>query len=359
MRLSVAEQPGAALELMERVLRGGAPLASEYPLVFDEDQKGRFVIAEEAGQVSSTCAILERELVFPGGKLRVGLIGSVSTAEPMRGRGLASAVLARAEAELAAGGCVCSLLWAEDESFYSRRGYREFGSEVDYGLPLELAPLLPKTAGVRRANPADFAAMHRLYLNHERRVERTGEQSALLFAMPGMATWVHECGGALDAYTCFERGDDLANTIHEWAGDADATLACVRGVLEAHGPGTEEGLLFLMAPAPSGDLGERLETLGAVWARGILGLGKVLDAEALLDLLCSRASLPLTFDGTGPDVWRIKGPKGEAQVESSQLLGLVCAPRAERTALVGLEEQLGVEFMRLPETPFLWGLDSI
>ncbi len=359
MKISVDERPGAALSLMESALRDGLPLAAEYPLVFEEGAQGRFVVAQEAGRVGSTCAILERELVWPGGGMRFGLIGAVSTDEAQRGRGLASAVLERAEAELAARGCAVAILWAEDASFYTNRGYSEVGAEVDYCLSAELASRLPDTSHIRMATTRDFDEMHSLYMQHERRVERSAEESRALFATPGMQVLVQESAARLAAYACYERGMDLKNVLHEWAGAPEGVLACARMWLEGLVPNQDREGLFLMAPSSSGALGALLDSLGAPSACGILGMGKLLAPGLVLDELCRAAEHGLTHEQVGEGRWRLQARAGSTERTSEQLLQLIFPPRAERDEITRLETRLGVRFEGLPATPFFWGLDSI
>ena len=103
--------------LMERVLRGGAPLAAEYPLVFEHGFPGRIVALEEHGDVRSACGILVRDFAIGAARVRAGLIGSVTTDPAWRRRGLASRLLDRAEAMLAHDGCSLALLWADEPAF--------------------------------------------------------------------------------------------------------------------------------------------------------------------------------------------------------------------------------------------------
>jgi GNAT superfamily N-acetyltransferase len=359
LNFSVSEEVGDALALMEQALRGGEPLAAEYPLVFSEGASGRFIIAEESGQVGSTCAILERELLMPGGRLRIGLIGAVSTDEAQRGRGLASAVLERAEAELSSRGCAFSILWADDASFYHKRGYRQIGAETDYALPVDLLPALPSVDGVRKATVQDFDELHRQYTAHECRVDRSLEDSRVLFATPGMSVLVHESNGMVDGYACYERGQDLKNVIHEWAGAPEGVLACARVWLEALAKQGRHDALYLMAPAPAGPLGTLLTELGAPSAQGVLGMAKLLDAEAMLDELCLCASRPLVFQTLREDSWRVIGPGGTVDLDREQMLPLIFAPAGDRSEIERVQNILGIELSSLPRTPFLWGLDSI
>lgn len=359
MKLKVSETPGAALRVMEEALRGGEPLASEFPLVFGDDAEALFITAGDELEVHSACAVLVRDLITPAGGLRVGLIGSVSTSEEERGRGLASAVLERAERELAERGCAVSLLWAEDASFYERRGYQEISAERDFVLTVERAEELPDASGVRAATEADHDRMHQLYRAHSRRVERSAEESQQLFATPGMRVLVQEERGEVSAYACYERGGDLAQVVHEWAGSTRGVLACVRALLEEPSCVAAGGALYLMAPADAGALGAELDGLGVPSACGILGMAKLLRPEALLTPLCESASRELEVLQQRPGSWELKGPAGSVELSAAGLLELVLAPRADRAVVDRVEVALGLELHGLPWTPFVWGLDSI
>jgi len=93
-------------ELVELVMRAGAPIAAEYPLVFERGSGAAWAVIEDNGQPVSACALLPRELWVDGETLRVGLIGSVVTHPGYRGQGLASRVLQAAEQELQRRGCL-------------------------------------------------------------------------------------------------------------------------------------------------------------------------------------------------------------------------------------------------------------
>jgi len=84
------DRNASALELMQRVLRDGEPLAPEYPLVFRDEFPGRVIALGEGEEVRSACAVLTREFLIDGERVRGGLIGSVSTDPEWRHQGLAS-----------------------------------------------------------------------------------------------------------------------------------------------------------------------------------------------------------------------------------------------------------------------------
>lgn len=357
MQTSVLEDSQSALALMRGALRDGAAFEDEYPLVFGADAPGRVVaVRGEDESIIGACATLVRELVFPGGRLATGLIGSVCTREDQRGRGVASAVLRRAESELAAAGAALSILWADEPDFYTRRGYQQFGAELDFALPRALAKRLPQVAGVREITEDDLGRVHELYEAGSSRVARSkSETRALLFA-PGVKVRVHEAGGVVDAYACYERGGDLERVVHEWCGEAKGVLACVRSWLEPLGEGDA---IFLMAPGTDSAVASELRALEAPSAQGILGMAKVIDEGRLLDELCAAAADPITFQSLSGGLWRVVGRGGVVELTRERLLHLVLPPAGDRSALEAFENVLGVSFPGLPRAAFLWGLDSI
>ena len=356
MRGQVVASPGPALDVMRDSLRGGAAFEDEYPLVFGAGFPGSFVVVEDDRGAAGGCAFLHRTLQFPAGSLDVGLIGSVCTREDRRGRGIASGVLRDAEAELASKGAALAILWAEDADFYTRRGYQAFGAEIDFAVPFSLLDRLPTSSRAREARDSDAEWIHALYEQHEARARRSLAETRALLGVPGMQVRVHETAGVVDAYACYERGEDLSRVVHEWAGSADGVLACMREWLAAV---DADEAIFLMSPCASSELVQRLEALGAPSSVGVLGMAKVLDAERLLDEMCAAASDPITFQSLEGGSWRVVGRGGVVELTRERILDLVLPPGGDRTALGAFENILGVTFPGLPRMPFLWGLDSI
>ena len=352
---------GGTLAFLERVLATRA-LAAEYPLVFDGRFGGQTMELVEEGEVRAACATLVREFRLGELRVRAGLIGSVATDPAWRGRGLATRLLARAEDELRARGCVFALLWADEAGFYLRRGYAPFGSECDYLLVSELAHVLPPPDGVRALRPGDEPFLHRLHARHAERVERSLAETHALLGVPGMITLVRERPGAPShppqpvAYACLGRGRDLADAIHDWAGEPEDVLALVRAHLERRFPAGEAGALFLMTPGGAAELGYRLLRLGAVSRRGILGLGKLLDARAAGELLCGVLATDPVWNG---EKLALRGARASTELEPEALQALLFGGPEVREEARTLLERLGFERARLPLEPFAFGLDSI
>ena len=265
-----------SLEMMTAVLRPGGDLTAEYPLVFDEDGPGELYALLEGEQVLSACAVLERELLHPGGRTLAGFIGSVSTPPDARGRGLATRLLSEVEGALSARGCEHALLWADDPGFYSRRGYSLDGAETDFLVDRVPSELLDSEISVRPLSRGDEERVHELYTWHGARVERTALETRRLLACPEMRVLVAKRGHEVEAYTCFGRGADLAGVVHEWGGSPEGVLACLSVLLE------RSDSLFVMAPGEAGPMGELLDSCGAIRAAGRLGMTKPLGRETTL-----------------------------------------------------------------------------
>ena len=361
MSLLSREQRGRALALMERVMREGAPIAPEYPLCFDERFPGRVLATEEDGRVVSACALLVRDFACGSRSVRVGLIGSVCTAPEARGRGLASALLRRAEEELASEGCVLAMLWADDARFYEERGWSPIGAEVDFALEPAHEARLPGSAGLRAAAPDDRGAIHRLYTLQRERVERSPQETAALLAAPGMETLVLQRERDVVAYSCLGRGKDFARTIHEWSGSERDVLALVREHMRRARSRGEGGATFLITPATASGLHERLRGLGANWSEGVLAMGKLLQPEGAAALLAELAGpeASISVDGGAGAGVSLTGPSGSVELSAEELLGLLVPARGRRHGIDPVARATGLALSELPLPLFAWGLDSI
>ena len=353
---------------MATVLREGKSVEAEYPLVFGDGACGRVVVVEEEGEVRSTCAILPRTLIMPHASIRVGMIGSVSTDSKFRGRGLATRLLERAEDELRAEGCLFSLLWADSEGFYAKRGYQRIGSEMDFVIGESVLNKLPSNDGVRLFEEQDFAQIHGLYTRHPEHVERTSTETKAMLDSPGMEVLVQEKGDQIVAYTCLGRGDDMSNVVHEWAGVMDAVGSCIHAHMQRRALQGLPRELYLIAPTSASDFHKYLSKLGAKSAPGVLGMGKLLDLERLVELYAwflgpdGRVRVdqrPAKLSPDGLPGLRIQGPNMALLLSADDAFRALLCPAGEQQELDYLKRALGLKLKGLPLTPFVWGLDSI
>ncbi len=353
-----------AVLLMERVMRKGQSLAQEYPLVFEDAFDGQVLAIEEGAHVRSACAVLTRDFIVGDVRVRVGLIGSVSTDPACRRRGFASRLLDMARSELARQGCALVLLWADDPAFYEARGFAQIGAELDFLLEQHHTALLPSIPGVRAMAGDDVPRMHRLYSRHKERVDRKLEESLALFSSPGMHTLVLEERGEIAAYACLGRGSDLLGAVHEWAGAPEHVLALLRVHLERGKQRGERGPLVLIAPPSAVTLRDLLRNRNVTESTGILGLARIGDPACATEILgrCSAPGAQFSLDedcGQSQVRVRVKGPRGASQLSEKDLLALLCPARLDGRAIRALEVATGVVFPGLPLPLFAWGLDSI
>lgn len=360
MSPSASPRDATARALIERVLRSGASIAPEYPTLFHENAAGAFVTVEDGGATRAACAILPRELAIGAHRVRVGLVGSVVTDPAHQRRGHATRLLEAAEKALRDNGCALALLWADDRGFYARRGWREIGCERDFVLTSDAIERLPASDGCRAMRAGDADLIHSVHATHERRAERTPEETRSLLACPGMRVLVREAGASVTAYACLGRGRDLARVIHEWGGPADDVLRLVRAHLEEHVAAGRDDELYLMAPGAHGELHGRLALAGVPSAVGVLGVAKLLDARPLAEIAAKElGATARSTTSSHPELVELAGPSGTVTILAEELVDVLFAARGERGAARDLATKLGTQPGALPLAPFVWGLDSI
>ena len=98
--------------------------------------------------------------------------------------------------------------------------------------------------------------------------------------------------------------------------------------------------------------------MGAPSKRGILGLGKIVDASAAASLLADVLGSPDAVQ-TAAGKFRIRGPRGSAELDLDALQGVLFGGPDLRDEVRGLLQGLGFDRVRLPLEPFAFGLDSI
>lgn len=267
-------QPGV-LGLMQRVLRPGGDLAAEYPTVLGPDARGEILWVGSADLPEAALALEPVTLRGGGRELRLGLVGSVCTAEHARGRGHASALLDLATERAAAAGCAALMLWADDAEFYVRRGFAEVGTEMDLIFGANHLLQLPQVEA-RPAGSAEAPELMALYAEHRSRTDRDVASFAQLLNGPGLETLVAWEGGACKAYAVCGRGADLQGVVHEWGGDFETVL----GLARAHGERLLLGSawpeydLVVLAPPGEPELVQSAIDFGATVHVGSLGMAR-------------------------------------------------------------------------------------
>lgn len=203
-----------------------------WPQLYRNDGDGLFFVVTDGDRLLSHCAGRVVTLHDERGAHDVGLIGSVATDPAMRGRGLASEVLAAAIAEMAPR-TDRLLLWAERPELYERAGFAPSAPETC--LALARRPRRPTDDVVRALTIDDHRAVHALHEQKPWRVARSLTTMSTLLSTPGMTTVVLERAGEVRAYACTGKGADLQGHWHEFGGtdrDVAALLPAAMHVVE-------------------------------------------------------------------------------------------------------------------------------
>ncbi|MEL6430144.1 MAG: GNAT family N-acetyltransferase [Planctomycetota bacterium] len=355
---ALADPRAAALELMERVLRDGRPMAAEYPLVFGPNATGEIEVAEADGRPASACAWLRRDLVTPDATIPAAFVGSVATEDSARGQGLGTEVVDRAIARASDEGAAIALLWADDPLWYQSRGWIPFGTERVHAVEDAWAFLLPDPTDVRSGSAADAAGIHALYEQHPSRVARTEDETRALLGVPAMRITVCERDGEIVGYACMGRGEDLMNVVHEWGGQPDASLACLSQLWRD----AEAERAFLMLGETDVDLAAYFSFVKAPGATGSLAMARIANIDALAQVF--RDALPAEVNITVPEdtdepTLDLRAPSGAIRLTGHEILLAMCPPNGDRRVTDVVEQELGLALHALPLKPFVRGLDGI
>jgi hypothetical protein len=160
--------------------------------------------------------------------------------------------------------------------------------------------------------------------------------------------------GAAVAYAALGRGEDLRGIVHEWAGDANAVLACWGALARAHGP------LSCLASAEDEAPLERIRAAGTAIERRPLALFAVPDPVALWRALTHRAAglAHVSFEAR-EDGFEIAGDGGRVALDRDEAIALLLGPARPACAAAALSsEQFLALRCVLPWPLFFWGFDA-
>ncbi len=356
----------SVVDWLDDGLRGGTRgrLEAEYPISLRREHAADQLLVRE-GDRPLAHAMIHRTTARVGGlRLRLGMIGLVYTEEAARGRGLASRCVEACSERLRSEDIPLALLWSDRQDFYRRLGFHPAGRErflfVDETVVrrasarLEGAALLDVGPPVER----EWSALEALYDAKPFRAERSPGELARLAAGPQVDLRVAHHRGRPIAYAALGRGDDFADVVHEWAGQATGVLACLLELL------AERRALALMVGPGADLLAKLLDDAGAVGKEGSFALMRLLDPAGLWRAIAAdRPELARVALANSRDGVRLGGGEGELRLNHAQALSLLFggedAPAAAslHAALTPAErEAVGG---RLPFPLYVWGFDSI
>ncbi len=318
----------------------GFSIRDEFPAVFGDFPGGNSLYVESAGRVVSHVAYLTRVFRHPHFHFKVGLIGSVVTAEAFRGHGIASSLLREALLQLKNNGCLFAILWAENPEFYRPLGFERAGQEQSLKFTADEINDCEVTEAVVEFDPRLHAeGVWRLYRQHELTVDRSLQEFKRLCRIPNARIFVTLSDeGGVTSYIVIHKGLDFQNYIHEWGGTMDHVRANVARVQKQFFSDRE---LTLIAPGRY-DL-KKLRPLAVETSHGVVGMVKLLDRPRLRALYNDYLKLSGEKAWMGEE-WGGDGRSVPTKTDSEFL-----------RAVLGDDGRSAH-----PVLPFfLWGLDSI
>ena len=221
-------------------------LQQTFPQVYRTDGQANLFGLFDDNRLLSHVAVEKVRLISPQGAFRAGLIGAVATDPEVRGRGLASRLLAEVVSQCRTQGLDAAILWSEERSFYERLGFRPAGRQEEVLIRTQPGSPIP---GIRDAGLSDIIPILELHSAKSYRVERDLHDMALLLSVPGMRTMVLEHDAEIVAYACYGKGVDFPNWWHEMGGTDHDVGTLLRGAMESTG---HEQAMVLLPPYRTG-----------------------------------------------------------------------------------------------------------
>ncbi len=338
-------------------------LQGEYPISLRPENTARHRVITEEGRFLAHAMSHRVQARVDGAVLPLGLISLVFTDPAARGRGLASRCVEACVEAATREGLALALLWTDRASLYRRLGFHEVGRERLFAV--EARHLRRARAGdagdldVRTFEKADLPALEALYAARTIRADRERGSLGALLGGPGVEALVAHGDEGPRGYAALGRGDDFRGIVHEWAGDADAVLACLADVVR------ERPCVGLLGgPRDEGPLPALLRA-SCVARESPFAMARLLDPGALLR--ASTAHLggleALAVRRSGPG--RVMGcARGRSlEVPDAEFLRLILggpdAPDASALGALVTAEERALLDASWPWPLYLWGFDSI
>jgi GNAT superfamily N-acetyltransferase len=268
----------------------------------------RFLVWKEEGRALGMLAIVPMTLLWGAARIAVAGVSSVATHPEHRGRGIMSALLERACAEMQQAGYLLSDLGG-DRARYGNYGWEpvglqallQFGGKYLRALPDPQAPPVHVTAGDARAAAALLALCDR----RDPRYERGPRQLEWLLHRRGAEFWaIPDAGG----FACYLAAFD--DTVVEYAGRPDMLPGLIKHFARMH----SLDKVIVRAPARFGASEEMLYRLCGYFTLATLHSWRIVRfaelMRALAPAIASRvretdtapAPLALTLADTGETV---------------------------------------------------------
>ncbi|MFZ3231297.1 MAG: GNAT family N-acetyltransferase [Pseudobdellovibrio sp.] len=336
-------------------------ITSEYPTALSTNNIHNMSIITEDEKIVSHAVLKPIIVKTPFCILKIGAIGSVVTDPQHRQKGLSRKNIENCLELAKRQDCDMVVLWTDQFDFYRKFGFELAGFEETYQLTNKLTITNPNLKFMTD-NKVDPSALLKLFSQHTVNSVRTVEDIRNFLKIPNSnlyTAWNEH--NQLVAYAAEGKGADLANYVHEWAGNVDSLLDLFAFMQSKQT--TSDAPLTIMVPSHSTNLRSKLEPVCTTSHEGYLGMLKIINYDSILtkikkafraeghELIVFEKQPDQIVFGYGTDLYTINN--------EADLVQLLFGPlKPQNLEFIKPETQQKLATL-LPLPLWIWGWDSI
>lgn len=199
----------------------------DFPLVYQENNLENLWVLEGEGKILSHIATYPSAVKIHGNLLPTLGIGGVITEESHRGRGYSSKLMTQVlEASIQKKKQILAILWSDRWSFYERFGFYPAGTQIRVSCRKEKAQnVLKQGLSIdQKINEDHLTKSYELFNRQTFGNQRTREEHISYLKRGSAHPYFLQRDKALVAYALVDKGKDLKNYVHEWAGESEEDL---------------------------------------------------------------------------------------------------------------------------------------
>jgi len=291
---------------------GEGDVARDFPQLYGENNRRHLFAAYVARKLAGHAGFYPAVMKIEHLPIPVAGIGGVFVEEAHRSLGLGSKLVQKCCEEAQKEGAALAFLWSDKHEYYNKLGFHLVGRQWTITLDPKMAsPLV--VAGEKHGIPADkikivegeltpefLSQSYRLQEKLPVGIARSPEEHALLLASGACRVFSAWVGKDLAAYFVIGKGMDLANYVHEWAGDEGGLHHLAAGVLTQFGHA-----IHVLSPQY---MPEEMRWIYTLEEMGIAMRGEQMALVKILDFMKVRRLL-------GEYMQRIGLPPGDLKID--------------------------------------------
>lgn len=255
----------------------------DFPHLFAENNRQHLWVAEE-GNIQGHAGAWFTRLRVENSLWPVGGVGGVCTIAAARGHGVAQKLIKAACADLKKQGAVLAFLWSGKHDYYRKLGFEAVGRQWSITIPHDGPKVISKDFQFsEEKSDAFFLESLPLLKKKPFGIERDETLHRLLLSASGCRVFAARRAEGLAAYVVVNKGRDLGDHIHEWAGESNALLELIPWL--AQKIGRPHVLLTPQVSEVEAPFIYEFDRRGYPIEAGVMALAKVLAPAVLAELI--------------------------------------------------------------------------